>query len=122
MDPPRSILIVEDDEAIRETLRLALELEGYSVRTASNGKEGIDALPEMPRPCMILLDLMMPVMDGWAFVKALRLDMELASIPVVVVTAFSERARDIRAEAIIKKPVDLDSMYEIVRGFCGPGA
>lgn len=68
----RSILIIEDEKAIRETFRLALEMEGYQVNEASNGKEGLEALSTMPRPCVILLDLMMPVMNGWAFIRALE--------------------------------------------------
>jgi CheY-like chemotaxis protein len=118
----RSVLIVEDDDAIRETMRVVLEMEGYTVYAANDGKEGIEVLSGMPRPCLILLDLMMPVMDGWAFVKALRHDVALATIPVVVVTAFSERAHDIKAEAIVKKPIDMDHLYKLVRDFCGPGA
>ena len=103
-------------------MRVVLEMEGYTVYAANDGKEGIEVLSGMPRPCLILLDLMMPVMDGWAFVKALRHDMALATIPVVLVTAFSERAHGIMAEAIIKKPVDMDRLYKIVRDFCGPDA
>src|SRR4051812_23507934 len=102
----KNILIVEDDEGIRETLVLALELEGYTVTTAGNGQEGLDVLPHMQTPCLILLDLMMPVMNGWAFAEALRADMVLAAIPVVVVTAFSERAaRVTQARGVLKKPI-----------------
>jgi CheY-like chemotaxis protein len=114
-----SILIVEDDQSIRETFKLALEVEGYTVFTASNGKEGLELLPQMPRPCLILLDLMMPVMDGWGFVDALDKSVALASIPVVVVTAFNEKAKSIRAKQIIKKPVDLDLLFVIVKQYCG---
>ncbi len=114
-----SVLIVEDDQAICETLQVALELEGYVVFTANNGKEGIEALLKIPRPCLVLVDLMMPVMDGWGFVKALDSDVTLASIPVVVVTAFSDRTQGIKAKCIIKKPVELDVLYKIVREYCG---
>ncbi len=60
----KDILVVEDDAGIREALRMILELEGYNIREASNGKEGLEVLKSMPRPCLILLDLMMPIMDG----------------------------------------------------------
>lgn len=103
-------------------MRIVLEMEGYTVYAANDGKEGIEVLSGMPRPCLILLDLMMPVMDGWAFVKALRHDMALAAIPVVVVTAFSERAHGIKVEAIVKKPIDMDHLHKIVRDFCGHDA
>lgn len=115
----KDILVVEDDEGIRDTLKLALELEGYTVTTAANGQEGLDVLPTMPTPCLILLDLMMPVMNGWAFAEALRADMVLAPIPVVVVTAFAEKAaRVAQARAILKKPIDFDSLLRLVKQFC----
>ena len=97
----------------------ALELEGYRVRTATNGKEGLAALPGMATPCLILLDLMMPVMDGWAFAEALRQDDKLASIPVVVVTAFADKARPVRqASGVLKKPVSLEYLLQMVRQYC----
>lgn len=117
----RSILIVEDDEDILEMLKMTLELRGYQVFTATNGQAGLDLLPHMPKPCLILLDLMMPVMDGWSFAEALGHDMILTSIPVVLVTAFSEKAVTLkRARAIIKKPVDLELLFHTVSKFCGP--
>lgn len=114
----RVILIVEDDEAIRETLRLALELEGYSVATAADGKEGLEALSKIERPCLILLDLMMPIMNGWQFAEAIEKDMILAQIPIAVVTAYAEKATSIKSKAIIKKPVDLDALFRIVEKWC----
>jgi CheY-like chemotaxis protein len=63
-----SILIVEDDGSIRTTLKLALEVNGYAVFTASSGREAIEELPRIPRHCLILLDLMVPALDGWEFV------------------------------------------------------
>jgi CheY-like chemotaxis protein len=117
-----TVLIVEDDEAIRETMQLALEMRGYEVITAGNGKEGIDALAARPRPCLILLDLMMPVMDGWGFVTAIERDPRLGCIPVVVVTAFTNQAGKINARSVIAKPVPLEVLYETVRTYCGEGA
>jgi CheY-like chemotaxis protein len=115
----KAILIVEDDEAIRETMKLALELRGYVVFTAGNGKEGIEVLVGIPRPCLILLDLMMPVMDGWGFVEALGRDPALESIPVVIITAFGSHASEIKARSVIAKPVPLDVLYTTVREYCG---
>jgi CheY-like chemotaxis protein len=115
---PRLILVIEDDEGIRETLRLTLELEGFDVITAANGKLGLDALKEH-KPCLILLDLMMPVMDGWAFADALEKDADLASIPIVVVTAVAESAKNVKlARGVIKKPVDMDVLLKIVGQYC----
>lgn len=118
----KTVLIVEDDEAIRETMQLALEMRGYEVVTAGNGKEGMAALRAGPKPCLILLDLMMPVMDGWGFVGALEHDPKLGRIPVVVVTAFTNQAGTINARAIIAKPIPLEVLYETVRTYCGDPA
>ncbi|OFZ54897.1 MAG: hypothetical protein A2428_11780 [Bdellovibrionales bacterium RIFOXYC1_FULL_54_43] len=118
--PCQSILIVEDDAGISETLRLILETEGFTVFSAANGKEGLDILPTIPSPCLILLDLMMPVMDGWAFAEAIDKNAVLATIPIVVVTAFSEKATTLKkANAVIKKPFDIDALMNLVRQYCG---
>jgi CheY-like chemotaxis protein len=115
------ILLVEDDALIRESLQDALEMDGYRIVAAANGREALDRLPSMPKPCLILLDLMMPVMNGWQFVEALQQDVELAAIPIVVLTAFGrelERHR-IATRDVIAKPVDLDRLSRVVKGFCG---
>ncbi len=118
--PCRTILIVEDDAAIRTALQVALELEGYAVKTASQGREALDLLPLIDTPCLILLDLMMPIMNGWEFAKALREDMILAPIPVALVTAYSEEAATFQgAQALIKKPVDLELLFTVVKKYCG---
>jgi CheY-like chemotaxis protein len=118
MSSCREIVVVDDDEAIRETTKLALELRGYVVLTAANGKEALDLLGKIPPPCLILLDLMMPVMDGWGFVKALELDPKLESLPVVVVTAFGSRAERINARRVMEKPLSLTQLYATVAEFC----
>jgi CheY-like chemotaxis protein len=114
----QAVLIVEDDEDIRETMKLALEMAGYRTFTAANGREGIELLPRMPRPCVILLDLMMPVLDGWGFVKAMKTMDGMAKVPVVVLTAFGG-AKDIEADRVLMKPLNLDVLYRAVREFCG---
>ncbi len=115
----KTILIVEDDEGIRDSLKLILEYAGYAVETAENGKIGVERLSTIKTPCLILLDLMMPVMDGWAFAAAMKKDMILAAIPIVVVTAFAENASSIGASHIIKKPVDMDILLKFVTEYCG---
>lgn len=115
----KNTLVIEDDPAIRETLKLVLEMEGYQVFTASNGKEGIELLRDIPKPCIILLDLMMPVMNGWEFVEAIEKDVILATIPVVVVSAFTDRTKTIKATDVIKKPVDLSALLKILQDYCG---
>ena len=113
-----SILVVEDDEGIRDALKSVLELEGYHVFVAENGQVALDLLPEIPKPCLILLDLMMPIMNGWDFAAKLEKDVIMATIPVVVVSAFNDKAKDIKAVGIIKKPVDLDALLQVVQKWC----
>ncbi len=115
----RTILLVEDDPDIREALQMSLEFEGYRVATAANGKDGLERLATIETPCLILLDLMMPVMDGWAFAEALGTDMALAAIPYVLVTAYSDGTRPLKeARGVVKKPVDLDVLMKLVKQFC----
>ncbi len=114
------VLIVEDDEGIREAMRLMLELEGYRVATASNGKEGLDALERRQAPCVILLDLMMPVMDGWEFAEAIQKRPALSRIPLYVVTAFTDRTKPLPgALGVLNKPVEIDVLLSTVDRYCG---
>jgi len=117
----KNILLIEDEVDIRTILKDALELEGYRVYTASNGKEGMEILPQMPAPGLILLDLMMPVMNGWEFADAFETYGAYADIPIVTLSAFSDPEKRIRANGAIKKPVDLDLLFALVRKHCGPG-
>jgi CheY-like chemotaxis protein len=112
------VLIVEDEEDIRETLRLSLELEGYAVQTAENGKTALELLQNGPLPCIILLDLMMPQMNGWQFTENVRKDENLKLIPIVVVTAFNERTRPIDVQKVMKKPVDLNDLINMIEKYC----
>jgi len=113
------ILVIEDDADIRETLRQALEYEGYDSVGAANGQEGLEILGNIDSPCLILLDLMMPVMDGWKFAEKLRDDEKLSTIPVVIVSAFVDQTRTLNAQGILKKPVELDALLEVVKKYCG---
>jgi YesN/AraC family two-component response regulator len=87
MDPRHYILIVEDDFDIREALTQILEEEGYTVRSAANGREALDVAAKDPPPNLILLDLMMPVMNGFEVLQAMRDDPGSAGVPVIVLTA-----------------------------------
>jgi len=96
-----------------------LELEGYQVETAANGKLALERLGSGVGPCVIVLDLMMPVMDGWQFRQAQIRDAALANIPVIVVSAAGrERLERIQADAYLSKPVDLDELLGCVTQFC----
>jgi CheY-like chemotaxis protein len=114
----RSVMIVEDDRDTREMLERLLALEGFSVRSAENGRHALETLTAGERPCVILLDLMMPVMNGWQFRAAQVSDPALADIPVVVVSAVGHHAESIEVDAWISKPVDFDRLLTTVSGFC----
>lgn len=116
----KGVLIIEDDEGIRDALRLALEFEGFQVITAENGIEGLSILRNGPRPCLILLDFMMPLMNGQEFAEELRIDDVLATIPVVVVSAYGDKANMIQSSGFIKKPIDLDRLMVFVNQYCKP--
>lgn len=112
----QNILIVEDDKDIRETLQYALELEGYQVETASNGSDALHFLKKNHSPHLILLDLMMPIMNGWEFLEAIKTEAELSRIPVIVITAAGEAAsRTVDVNAFIKKPIELESLLNTVQ-------
>jgi CheY-like chemotaxis protein len=116
-----TILIVEDDIDTREMLGRFLELEGYRVETAENGKLALERLGSGVDACVILLDLMMPVMDGWQFRQEQTRNAELADIPVIVVSAAGrERIQKIDADAYLSKPVDLEELLGCVTQFCRP--
>lgn len=115
-----TVLVVEDDRDIRESLEDVLTAEGYRVVTAENGRQGLERLREETDPCIILLDLMMPVMSGGEFLAELRANDVLATIPVVVVSAWPDEAAFVRAQTqgYVKKPVSLDVLLELVARYC----
>jgi CheY-like chemotaxis protein len=120
--PGASILVVEDDQEIRDFLALVLEGEGYAVRTAPNGAVALELIGEAP-PQLILLDMRMPVMDGWAFARAYR-GRPGPHAPILVMTAArdaAERAQEIEADGYVAKPFDLDHLLSLVRRFTAPG-
>jgi CheY-like chemotaxis protein len=119
--PCRDILVVEDDQDISDSLRDLLEGEGYRVATAANGREGIDALRRQGRhPCVVLLDLMMPVMNGWQFLEAKGKDEGIAPIPVVVVSAYRDKAASVATETVgfVIKPIDVSKLLDVVHRLC----
>ncbi len=116
----RSILVVDDDFALREALCVALEAEGFRVASAGNGREALDYLRREDPPCVVLLDLMMPVMNGWEFRAEQRMDPKLARVPVVVLSAFSrESDEELRGvELFLRKPVNLSTLLDALRPYC----
>jgi CheY-like chemotaxis protein len=113
-----TVLVVEDNDDIRELVSLVLTTEGYQVREAQHGKEALDILDAMgEQPCLVLLDMMMPVMDGFAFLQSLRKQHKLLSMPVVVVTASATNPVD-GAVKTVRKPVSAELLRQLVREFC----
>jgi CheY-like chemotaxis protein len=119
MTESHPVLIIEDEECIRENFQLLLELEGYSVLTAGNGKEGLDQLRKTTSPCLILLDLMMPVMNGQEFLKAKAAEESLASIPVCVLSGAGTQPELPGIVAFLSKPVDFSRLLDLIRDYCG---
>jgi CheY-like chemotaxis protein len=117
--PHCPVLIVEDDADLREMMAQMLSLEGFRAETVANGRDALDYLGRGDLPEIVLLDLMMPVMDGWEFRRQLQKDPSLASLPVVVLSALdAARAADLGGVAYLKKPLDFDRLLELVRQYC----
>ena len=125
--PPRPrVLLVEDDAAIRESLAELLQDEGFDLLLAANGQEALEILRRGASPAAILLDLMMPVMDGWDFRQAQLEDPELRGIPVVVVSAAGFSPDTIRMQfgevEQVPKPVHHFELLEALARACGQSA
>jgi CheY-like chemotaxis protein len=114
-----TVLVVEDDADNRELFQLVLEGGGYRVRVARDGQEALSALAALPLPCVIFLDLMLPVMNGLELLAALAGDPALAAIPVVVLTAFREVPPGIACKELIRKPMEMDRLLEAAARHCG---
>ena len=119
------VLVVDDDEAILEFIGEALADEGYEVLTALNGEEALAlAVGSNPRPDLILLDMRMPVMDGWDFARAYH-DLPGPHAPIVVITAARDAAtaaEEIGAAGYLAKPFSLQELLDLVGRFAGSGA
>jgi len=113
------VLIVEDDADLRDMMAQLLNLEGFNAATVANGREALEYLQESDPPDVILLDLMMPVMDGWEFRRRQQADPSVSGVPVIVLSALDPtRAADVNANAFLKKPLDFDRLLALVRSYC----
>lgn len=110
-----SILVVDDDTDVRETLCDFLVTEGYTVRRAADGREALDDLRRDGAPDVVLLDLRMPVMDGYEFLRRHDADQKLKDVPVIIVSATTERQPIQHVAAIFRKPVNLDLLLGALR-------
>lgn len=117
------ILVVEDDREQRETLCAMLELEGFDHAEAANGQEALDYLDRSRAPCVVLLDLDMPVMNGWIFRAQQLEDERLSRIPVVVVTATNERLSDRfpGVAGFLYKPLSFEKLAALLERICPSG-
>src|SRR6185436_7220878 len=104
------VLIVEDDDDLRDMMAQMLTIEGFDTSVAANGREALEYLQRETRPHVILLDLMMPVMDGWEFRRRQKADPELAPLPVIVLSALDPARAKVDATAFLKKPLDFDHL------------
>lgn len=114
------IVVIEDDGMIREGLQELLELEGYEVYTAENGRRGLEQIRALNGHCFVLLDLQMPVMSGEELLESLHADPneEIRKVPVVVLTARAASFTHERIVGFIKKPVDIDELLTVIET-CG---
>jgi CheY-like chemotaxis protein len=113
------ILIIDDDEDARTVLRLILEAEGYQVEEASDGADALERLRVGSRPELILLDIMMPRLDGERFLKAMRGDPRLSGTSVFILSgdeACPRKAAELGADGCLVKPIEIDEVLSVVQG------
>ena len=114
------ILVVDDEPSLVEAISSILEDEGYSVTTAADGLAALRALNDGLRPCLAILDLMMPTMSGWELRAAMLADPSLADIPVAIVSAFARGEMSmLQPSAILQKPFELSAIVELADRYCG---
>ena len=116
---PSTILVVEDDQDSRDLIAEVLTSDGYAVTQARNGRDALAKLSTMsPEPTLVLLDMMMPEMDGEEFLRVLG-PQRLVSLPVVVLSGYAPETRALGARGVLRKPIEMDALLELVRKFCG---
>jgi DNA-binding response OmpR family regulator len=115
-----TVLVVEDDWGLRESLRRLLEQEGYRVVAASGGREALDLLAEL-RPGMAVLDLMMPEVSGWDLIVAMQSDPRLSDVPVVIVSAMGKAIAPVDGVVgILQKPANSAELLALIEGHLPP--
>jgi two-component system, chemotaxis family, chemotaxis protein CheY len=118
----KTVLLVEDDAEIRDALQDILEGEGYDVIPAGNGHQALEFLrvSRPVRPDVVILDIMMPIVDGRQVLEAMQAEQDLAQIPVIVVSAMT-RDKPVGATAFMQKPIAIGALFEMVRAFTKDG-
>jgi two-component system chemotaxis response regulator CheY len=116
-----TVLVVDDDDDLRESIEAALTSYGHGVATAADGSEALAWMKKQGRPCVVLLDLMMPGMNGFELRSKMAADPGLSTIPVVIITGAGvladRRANELRAE-VLRKPIELSTLLQTVKRFC----
>lgn len=114
------ILVVDDEPSLVEAICSVLEDEGYSVTSARDGLAALRALHDGLRPCLAILDLMMPIMSGWELRAAMLADPALADIPVAIASAYTRGEMEtLQPQAILQKPFDLSELIQLAERYCG---
>jgi CheY-like chemotaxis protein len=114
-----TVLVVEDEEDLREMMREALELSGYVVATARDGDAALEELRRIDHLCLVLLDLLMPGMNGWDFFAEVRQRPDLAAVPIVVHSSAGGHAPE-GATRVLQKPVSFERLISVVKEYCEP--
>jgi CheY-like chemotaxis protein len=125
LDAPRKprILIIEDHELARRALATLLSTMGYEVVEAANGREALATLATEARPDVILLDLVMPIMDGWEFMKRQRRDWRLCTIPTIVISgvpSHDPRCLEMPIVRLLPKPFTIEQLMAAIEAECSP--
>ena len=112
-----TVLIVEDEEDLRELMRASLELRGYRVVTAEEGQDALAKIDGIEQLCLVLLDLLMPGMNGWDFFEKMRQRPELSGVPVIVHSSAADRA-PAGVSRVLQKPIQFERLISVVGEYC----
>ncbi len=121
MKEEKPILLIEDGDDLRESMAELLRARNYPVGAVCHGQQALDQLNAGLVPCLIVLDLMMPVMNGWEFRQRQLSEPQWASIPTVVMTGVADpqrQAANLSAVTFLSKPLDFDNLYEMLEKYC----
>jgi CheY-like chemotaxis protein len=117
MERPACVLVVEDEPELREAMATTFRHQGHRVAAAADGQQALELLRDGHLPAVVVLDLLMPVLNGFQFLETARRDQRLRSVPVVAITS-SEQDLPFGAQAIMRKPADMDALLEMIASHC----
>jgi two-component system, chemotaxis family, chemotaxis protein CheY len=114
------VLIIDDDQDLRDSIGDLLRQRGYTVQTAEDGQTALATMARNRTPCVVLLDLVMPGMDGWTFLTVVQADPQTSRIPIVIASAHAATHAPAGTAGILRKPFDIDELFAVVARHCGP--